>query len=94
MVYICMDSRGAFFALTIYGLEETTMPLSQSKSKTIQVVAPFVNNVEVAWQGKAYAFKSIRVNHVSSLLVDGKPVKSDQSRAKSAAQVDATHTIL
>lgn len=94
LVYICMDSRGAFFALTIYGLEETTMPLSQSKSKTIQVVAPFVNNVEVAWQGKAYAFKSIRVNHVSSLLVDGKPVKSDQSRAKSAAQVDATHTIL
>ncbi|QDZ18164.1 tetratricopeptide repeat domain-containing protein [Chloropicon primus] len=77
LMYICMDSQGSFFALTIYGLEESEMPLRHSKSKTLQICGPSLNNVNVTWQNKTYAFPSIRVNKVSSLLVDGKPVVSE-----------------
>ena len=37
LVYVCMDARGHFFALTIYGLEENKFPLSHSKNKALQV---------------------------------------------------------
>ena len=75
LMYICMDSRGSFFALTIYGLEERKM-----KSKILQVCGPWLHDVSVVWQGKTYAFRSIRVNQVETILVNGETVRGDEGR--------------
>ncbi len=40
LVYVCMDAKGHFFALTIYGLEENKFPLSHSKNKALQASQP------------------------------------------------------
>ena len=43
---------GHFFALTIYGLEESMMPLSHSKNKTLQIIGPMFNKVDLSWQNR------------------------------------------
>jgi tetratricopeptide (TPR) repeat protein len=76
LVYVCMDSQGQFFALTIYGLEENKlqMMLSRAKHKTLQIVSPAFHKVEITWQNRTYHFPCIRVNQLSTLVVDGQPV--------------------
>ena len=75
LVYVCMDSQGQFFALTIYGLEVSQeKALSHSKNKTLQVVGPMFNVVDLTWQNRTFNFPSIRVNQVGTLLVEGQPI--------------------
>ena len=91
LTYVCLDSQGSFFALTIYGLDETKMPLAHPKSKTLQIRCPCLNQVNVAWQTKTYAFPSIRVNQTEALLDgNGKPLVSDTSARPTDIRVTTT----
>ena len=83
LMYICMDSHGSFFALAIYGLEESKMPVSHSKTRVLQICGPCLKDVDVTWQGKRFTFSSIRVNRLKSLLVDGKPVVIEEGSSSS-----------
>ncbi|KAH9619594.1 hypothetical protein KSS87_022470 [Heliosperma pusillum] len=73
--YVACDSNHSCFALSMYGIHANAI----RKGDQITILEPWYKSVRFSWKGKVYQFKSIRVDFKEQILVNGKPLSSDQA---------------
>ncbi|XP_074309421.1 uncharacterized protein LOC141643923 [Silene latifolia] len=73
--YVACDSNHSCFVLSMYGIHANAI----RKGDQITILEPWYKSVGFSWKGKVYQFKSIRVDFKEQILVNGKPLSSDQA---------------
>lgn len=66
------DSNQICFILTVYGMRNDAI----KEGDQVTLLEPFYRYVDFFWKGKCYQFKSIRVDFLEQVLVNGKAVSS------------------
>ncbi|KAL9683307.1 hypothetical protein QQ045_015127 [Rhodiola kirilowii] len=75
LYYIVCDASQTCFVLTVYGLRNDAL----KEGDQITLVEPFYRGIHFSWNGKDYKFKSIRVDFIEQMLVNGIALSSSQS---------------
>lgn len=70
LYYLVCDSNQLCFVLSVYGLNNDAI----TEGDQITLLEPYYRYVDFSWKGKCYQFKSIRVDFVEQVLVNGKAV--------------------
>ncbi|KAH7516405.1 hypothetical protein FEM48_Zijuj10G0131900 [Ziziphus jujuba var. spinosa] len=83
LYYLLCDSNEKCFALSVYGLRYDAI----KEGDQIILLEPFYRQIEFSWKEKFYHFKSVRVDFIEQLLVNGKAFSPQQGvRASIYAQ--------
>ncbi|KAF3432235.1 hypothetical protein FNV43_RR26974 [Rhamnella rubrinervis] len=75
LYYLLCDSNEKCFALSVYGVRYDAV----KEGDQITLLEPFYRKLEFSWKGKLYQFKSIRVDFVEQMLVNGKALSPQQA---------------
>lgn len=68
LYYIVYDSSRALFVLSVYGIHPNVI----KEGDQLTIMDPNYRNVDYKWKGKHYQFKSVRVDFLEQVLVNGK----------------------
>lgn len=66
LYYLLCDSNQSCYVLSVYGIRNVIKEGDQ-----VTLLEPFYRYVDFSWKGKCYRFKSIRVDFLEQLLVNG-----------------------
>ncbi|XP_047307933.1 tetratricopeptide repeat protein 5-like [Impatiens glandulifera] len=75
LYYLTCDSNKKFCVISIYGVHSETI----KEGDQLTVLDPYYHYVDISWKGKLYQFKSVRVDFLEQLIVNGKIVSSRQA---------------
>ncbi|XP_022726842.1 tetratricopeptide repeat protein 5-like isoform X4 [Durio zibethinus] len=73
--YLVCDSNQSCFVLSVYGIRNDAI----KEGDVLILLEPYFHNVEFSWKGKCYKFKSIRVDFLEQVLVNGKALPPHQA---------------
>lgn len=68
LCYVLSDSNHTCYVITVYGIRNDAI----KEGDQVTLLEPFYRFVDFSWKGKHYQFKSVRVDFVEQLLVNGK----------------------
>ncbi|XP_049386216.1 uncharacterized protein LOC125850406 [Solanum stenotomum] len=72
LCYVLSDSNHTCYVITVYGICNDAI----KEGDQVTLLEPFYRFVDFSWKGKHYQFKSVRVDFVEQLLVNGKYLSS------------------
>ncbi|KAK4792675.1 hypothetical protein SAY86_023110 [Trapa natans] len=75
LYYLVCDTNQTCFILSVYGLRIDAI----KEGDQLVLLDPIYRFIDFSWRGKSYQFKSIRVDFLNQLLVNGKPLSPDQA---------------
>ncbi|XP_057542784.1 uncharacterized protein LOC130821146 [Amaranthus tricolor] len=79
LYYVACDSNQMCFVLSVYGLQDNVI----KERDQITLLEPWYKSVGFSWKGKAYSFKSIRVDFKEQIVVNGKTLSAKQATSTS-----------
>ncbi|OWM86258.1 hypothetical protein CDL15_Pgr011082 [Punica granatum] len=83
LYYLVCDSNQTCFVLSVYGMSADAI----KEGDQLILLDPIYRFADFSWRGKSYQFKSIRVDFLNQLLLNGKPLSPSQAvRASIHAQ--------
>ncbi|MCD7451827.1 hypothetical protein HAX54_013540 [Datura stramonium] len=68
LCYVLSDSNHTCYVITVYGIRNDAI----KEGDQVTLLEPFYRFVDFSWKGKHYQFKSVRVDFVEQVLVNGK----------------------
>ncbi|GAB4828813.1 hypothetical protein Ancab_018474 [Ancistrocladus abbreviatus] len=68
LYYVVCDSNQTCFVLSVYGISVTAI----KEGDNITFLEPWYRKIDFSWRGKCYQFKSIRVDFLEQVQVNGK----------------------
>ncbi|XP_060214690.1 uncharacterized protein LOC132641650 isoform X1 [Lycium barbarum] len=68
LYYVLSDSNHTSYVITVYGIRNDAI----KEGDQVTLLEPFYRFVDFTWKGKHYQFKSVRVDFVEQVLVNGK----------------------
>ncbi|XP_009599616.1 uncharacterized protein [Nicotiana tomentosiformis] len=68
LYYVLSDSNHTFYVISVYGIRSDAI----KEGDQVTLMEPFYRFVDFSWKGKRYQFKSVRVDFVEQVLVNGK----------------------
>ncbi|KAK4376376.1 hypothetical protein RND71_002672 [Anisodus tanguticus] len=68
LYYVLSDSNHTSYVITVYGIQNDAI----KEGDQVTLLEPFYRFVDFSWKGKHYQFKSVRVDFVEQVLVNGK----------------------
>ncbi|KAJ8570215.1 hypothetical protein K7X08_006792 [Anisodus acutangulus] len=68
LYYVLSDSNHTSYVITVYGIQNDAI----KEGDQVTLLEPFYRFVDFSWEGKHYQFKSVRVDFVEQVLVNGK----------------------
>ncbi|KAK6796534.1 hypothetical protein RDI58_004235 [Solanum bulbocastanum] len=71
--YVICDSDEKSFVLTVFGIQKEAI----KKGDQVTLLKPFCKFVDFEWEEKHYQFKSVRVNLLEQVLVNGKALSAN-----------------
>ncbi|XP_020522848.1 tetratricopeptide repeat protein 5-like isoform X2 [Amborella trichopoda] len=74
--FLLCDSDGTFFIIPLYALSSNGV----MNGATVRLLDPNCRVIDFSWKGKKYDFKSIRVDRLGNILVNGSPPHSDHKQ--------------
>ncbi|KAK6788750.1 hypothetical protein RDI58_012548 [Solanum bulbocastanum] len=72
LCYVLSDSNHTCYVVTVYGIRNDAI----KEGDQVTLLEPFYRFVDFSWKGKHYKFKSVRVDFVEQLIVNGKYLSS------------------
>lgn len=75
LYYLVCDSNQTCFVLSLYGMRNDTV----KEGDQITLLEPYYRNLDFSWKGKHYQFKSIRVDFLEQVIVNGKAPSAHQA---------------
>ncbi|XP_039013147.1 tetratricopeptide repeat protein 5-like [Hibiscus syriacus] len=75
LYYLVCDSNQSCFVLSVYGIRNDTI----KEGDQLTLLDPHFRQVDFFWKGKCYKFKSIRVDFLEQVLVNGKALPRHQA---------------
>lgn len=86
LCYVLSDSNHTCYVITVYGIRNDAI----KEGDQVTLLEPFYRFVDFSWKGKHYQFKSVRVDFVEQVLVNGKCLSSHHAvRTSIYAQLKA-----
>ncbi|XP_059316829.1 uncharacterized protein LOC132067575 [Lycium ferocissimum] len=86
LYYVLSDSNHTSYVITVYGIRNDAI----KEGDQVTLLEPFYRFVDFTWKGKHYQFKSVRVDFVEQVLVNGKCLSPHQAaRTSIYAQLKA-----
>ncbi|GMI79872.1 hypothetical protein HRI_001656500 [Hibiscus trionum] len=73
--YLVCDSNQSCFVLSVYGIRSDTI----KEGDQLTLLEPHFRQVDFSWKGKCYKFKSIRVDFLEQVVVNGKALPPQQA---------------
>ncbi|KAK3040757.1 hypothetical protein RJ639_029279 [Escallonia herrerae] len=70
LYYLMCDSNQICFVVSVYGIRSDAI----KEGDQVMLLEPYYHNIDFSWKEKFYLFKSIRVDFIEQLLVNGKSV--------------------
>ncbi|XP_065881893.1 uncharacterized protein [Euphorbia lathyris] len=70
LYYLVCDSNQICFVLSVYGIINDVI----KEGDQLTLLEPYYHSTDFCWKEKHYHFKSIRVDFIKQLLVNGKPL--------------------
>ncbi|KAM3269667.1 tetratricopeptide repeat protein 5 [Capsicum chacoense] len=68
LCYVLSDAYHTCYVITVYGIRNDAI----KEGDQVTLLEPFYRFVDFSWKGKHYQFKSVRVDFVEQVLVNGK----------------------
>ncbi|CAN4121725.1 unnamed protein product [Withania somnifera] len=68
LCYVLSDSNHTWYVITVYGIRNDAI----KEGDQVTLLESFYHFVDFSWKGKHYQFKSVRVDFVEQVLVNGK----------------------
>ncbi|GFZ15937.1 hypothetical protein Acr_25g0003460 [Actinidia rufa] len=75
LYYLVCDSNQICFVLSVYGIRDDAF----KEGDQLTLLEPNYRDVDFSWKGKLYQFKSVRVDFLEQVLVNGKALSSLQA---------------
>ncbi|KAL4346472.1 hypothetical protein GQ457_17G005740 [Hibiscus cannabinus] len=75
LYYLVCDSNQSCFVISVYGIRNDTI----KEGDQLTLLEPHFRQVDFSWKGKCYKFKSIRVDFLEQVLVNGKALPPQQA---------------
>ncbi|KAF3943080.1 hypothetical protein CMV_030325 [Castanea mollissima] len=75
LYYLLCDSNQICFILSVYGIHSDTI----KEGDQLTLLEPYYRHFDFSWKEKHYQFKSIRIDFLEQVLVNGKPLSSRQA---------------
>ncbi|EXB65604.1 Tetratricopeptide repeat protein 5 [Morus notabilis] len=75
LYYVICDSNQTCFILSVYGVRYDAI----KEGDQLTVLEPFQRLINLSWKEKIYQFKSIRVDFLEQVLVNGKALSPQQA---------------
>ncbi|KAL7607814.1 uncharacterized protein LOC111912589 [Lactuca sativa] len=75
LYYLVCDSNQLCFVLTVYGIKKDAI----KEGDQVTLLDPYFHNNGFSWNEKRYEFRSVRVDFLEQVHVNGKPVPSQYS---------------
>ncbi|KAJ9708334.1 hypothetical protein PVL29_000400 [Vitis rotundifolia] len=75
LYYLVCDSNQICYVLSVYGISNDAI----KEGDQLTLLEPYYRHVDFSWKGKCYQFKSIRVDFLEQVLVNGKALASHQA---------------
>ncbi|KAG4152709.1 hypothetical protein ERO13_D04G138566v2 [Gossypium hirsutum] len=75
LYFLVCDSDQSCFVLSVYGIRNDTI----KEGDQLTLLEPHFRNIDFSWKGKCYQFKSIRVDFLEQVLVNGKALPPHQA---------------
>lgn len=72
LYYLLCDLNQNCFALSVYGMRDDAIKIGDQ----VTLLDPNFRNINFSWKGKSYHFKSMRVDFLEQVLVNGKALSS------------------
>ncbi|CAN4124917.1 unnamed protein product [Withania somnifera] len=86
LCYVLSDSNDTCYVITVYGIRNDAI----KEGDQVTLLEPFYRFVDFSWKGKHYQFKSVRVDFVKQVLVNGKSLSPQHAvRTSIYAQLKA-----
>ncbi|XVE84908.1 hypothetical protein DITRI_Ditri17bG0049300 [Diplodiscus trichospermus] len=79
LYFLVCDSNQSCFVLTVYGIRNDAI----KEGDEVILLEPYFRHVDFSWKGKCYQFRSIRVDFLEQLLINGKALPPHQAIATS-----------
>ncbi|CAN1311771.1 Tetratricopeptide repeat protein 5 [Linum perenne] len=79
LYYVVCDSNHASFVLSVYGVRNEAI----KEGDRIALLEPHCHHLDFSWKAKHYDFKSIRVDFVEQVVVNGKPLTAHHAVSSS-----------
>ncbi|MFQ6648431.1 hypothetical protein Gotur_020769 [Gossypium turneri] len=75
LYFLVCDSDQSCFVLSVYGIRNDTI----KEGDQLTLLEPHIRNIDFSWKEKCYKFKSIRVDFLEQVLVNGKALPPHQA---------------
>ncbi|KAL0000123.1 hypothetical protein SO802_019725 [Lithocarpus litseifolius] len=75
LYYLLCDSNQICFILSVYGIHSDTI----KEGDQLTLLEPYYHHFDFSWKEKHYQFKSIRIDFLEQVLVNGKALSSRQA---------------
>ncbi|KAL7171053.1 hypothetical protein ACSBR2_035837 [Camellia fascicularis] len=75
LYYLVCDSNHFCYVLSVYGIRDDAI----KEGDQLTLVEPNYRNVDFSWKGKFYQFRSVRVDFLEQVLVNGKALSFQQA---------------
>ncbi|KAB2087673.1 hypothetical protein E1A91_A04G128100v1 [Gossypium mustelinum] len=75
LYFLVCDSDQSCFVLSVYGIRNDAI----KEGDQLTLLEPHFRNIDFSWKGKCYKFKSIRVDFLEQVLVNGKALPPHQA---------------
>ncbi|XVE92221.1 hypothetical protein REPUB_Repub01dG0078300 [Reevesia pubescens] len=75
LYFVVCDLNQSCFVLSVYGIHKDAI----KEGDQLILLEPYFRNVDFSWKGKCHQFKSIRVDFLEQVLVNGKALPSRQA---------------
>ncbi|GMJ03307.1 hypothetical protein HRI_003999900 [Hibiscus trionum] len=75
LYYLVCDSNQSCFVLSVYGIRNDAI----KEGDQLTLLEPHFRQVNFSWKGKCYKFKSIRIDFLEQVLVNGKVLPPHQA---------------
>lgn len=75
LYYLVCDSNQICYVLSVYGISNDAI----KEGDQLTLLEPYYRHVDLSWKGKCYQFKSIRVDFLEQVLVNGKALACHQA---------------
>jgi len=75
LYYLVCDSNQICYVLSVYGIRDEAI----KEGDQLTLLEPNCRDVDFSWKGKFYRFKSVRVDFVEQVIVNGKAISSSHA---------------
>ncbi|XWS63512.1 hypothetical protein CRYUN_Cryun06bG0104600 [Craigia yunnanensis] len=75
LYFLVCDSNQSCFVLSVYGIRNDAI----KEGDQLILLEPYFHHVDFSWKGKCYQFKSIRVDFLEQVIVNGKALLPHQA---------------